>query len=96
MGASLDAASWTAGQAEEADTDDTVYSDTPLAVGLFDTDGHKDEHQIDLVDLRFRPVHFDGRSGGCNEEYLLTHSLRRAADRDGSIVNDCFEDQVQV
>ena len=52
MGASLDAASWTAGQAEEADTDDTVYSDTPLAVGLFDTDGHKDEHQIDLVDLR--------------------------------------------
>ena len=47
MGASLDAASWTVGQAEEADADDTVYSDTPLAVGLFDTDGHKDEHQIE-------------------------------------------------
>ena len=52
MGASLDAASWTAGQAEEADADYTLYSDTPLAVCLFDTDGHKDEHQIDLVDLR--------------------------------------------
>ncbi|KAK7695967.1 hypothetical protein QCA50_000606 [Cerrena zonata] len=38
IGASLDV-SWTAGQEGEVKEDDTLFSDTPLAVGLFDADG---------------------------------------------------------
>lgn len=51
IGASLDV-SWAAEQAEELgeDEDDTLYSATPLAVGLFDPDGVKEDVETAVND----------------------------------------------